>query len=170
MLAGDLAVSVVLGEAGALIGEEPLGGDGVLAGSVGVDAAGSEFDAGALFGGAGFGGVGVPEGANLVGALQLRGLLIEQVSQRAGLGGFTFQLRPALHVGLVLGFGSPEFGLATVTVRGLEGAGEVRGDVFGCPRLFAFVGADPHAQLAVAHLGFGPAGFVTAESAPGGAP
>jgi hypothetical protein len=59
------------------VGVEPfLGGNRALVG-VGVDAAGAEFVAGAVCGRAGGGGVGVPEGADLVGFLQLRGLPFE---------------------------------------------------------------------------------------------
>ena len=78
-----VAVLVFGGLVGA-VGVEPLVGGGVAFVGVGVDVAGGQFDAGALFGGAGVGGVGVPVGADVVGFVELGGLPVEDVRERRG--------------------------------------------------------------------------------------
>ena len=166
---GDLAVLVFGGLVGA-VGVEPLFGGGVALVGVGVDAAGGEFVAGALFGGAGVGGVGVPAGADVVGLVELGGLPVEHVGQRGGLGGLAVQLRAAGLVGFVGGFGGAQLGGGAVALGGLQGAGQFGGDVVGCPGFFALVGADADAELPVAHLGFGAAASSRSERTPGGAP
>ena len=55
-------------------------------------------------------------------------------------------------------------------VGGLPGAGELVGDIVGCPGFLALVGPDPHAELAGGHLRLGTVGFGPAEGAPGGSP
>ncbi len=121
-LVGDEAV-FVLGGLVVAVGGDPVFGGGGLCGLVGVDAAGGQFVAGALFGGAGCGGVGVPVGADLVGALELLGAFVEDRGQRKGFGGFAFQLGAPVWFGLVGGFGGAQCGGGAVALGGLDGSG-----------------------------------------------
>ena len=104
VVVGDLTVLVFGGLVGAVCFEPPFGG-GVALVVVGVDAAGGEFEAGALFGSAGGRGVGVPAGADVVGFLQLGGLPVEHVGEGGGFDGFAAQLVAAGLVGCGVGFG-----------------------------------------------------------------
>ena len=110
-------------------------GAGVALVVVDLDAAGGEFDAGALFGGAGGRGVGVPAGADVVGLLQLRGLPVEHVGQRGGFDGFAAQLLAAGLVGFVVGFGCAQLRGGRGGVGRLAGCRTGRGRRSRVPRL-----------------------------------
>src|SRR5581483_5191833 len=124
----------------------------------------------AVGGGAGAGGVGEPQGSLLVEVAQDLDLVVQGVGEGAGSGGVAGEAVAFGGVGGGFGLGGPAGGAVAVGGGGLEGAGELVGDVAGCPGLVAFVGAHAHAELAVAHLGLVAVGVGAAECAPRGAP
>src|SRR5262249_39741575 len=134
------------------VGGPLLGGDDRIVPTV-CCAARREFVCRAIRRGPSGSGVRPPQCAGLVDVGQVLGAGFEWVGGLGRLCRLLLELcAPCVIVGR-LGFGSAQRGGSTTPLRGLAGAGELVGDIGRCPGLLAFVGANSHVQLAVAHLG-----------------
>jgi hypothetical protein len=106
----------------------------------------------------------------LVRCRELLAALIEDLGEGGGFGGFLLEPCPLMGVGTIGRLFVPEGGGVAMLLGNLGRAGEFVGNVPRGPGLLAFVGADTHAELPVAHLELVAVGFRAPESAPSRAP